>query len=177
MLESARSSARRIPQQRLSLQIQTRHGNRQLKPAWSSTSRVDVEDAIALEFSRLMGVAADDDMESGGRGIQVESVQIVQNVEENPTRFRDRCFRQGARPIRLIYVSTNGNKGSEFSQRIENFRFADVTGVKNQLRTAKRFKGLRAQQPMSIRDQANSCRRRRRSLHEEILMLGSSAAK
>src|SRR5215472_8674716 len=40
----------------------------------------------------------------------------------------------------------------------------------NQLGTAKGFEGLRAQQAMSIRNQADACGG---SLHAEILMLGS----
>ena len=67
--------------ERRGFDAQPRHRYRQLKSAWSRTSRIDIEDAISLELCRLMGMPADDDLKSCGGRIQVQCMQVVQDVE------------------------------------------------------------------------------------------------
>ena len=130
---------------RLALQIQARHSDGQLKPARAGASWIDVEHAITFKFSRLMGMPANNDVETGGRRVQVEGVHVVKNVEEDFARFRHRRFGQRPGPIGGVHVSAHGNDRSEFPQRSEDFRLAYITGMKNQLRTTKRLERLRTQ--------------------------------
>ena len=115
-----------------------------------------------------MGMPADNHMEASSRGVQVESMRIVENINDKFARLGQRRFGQRPCPIRRIHVSAHGYDGSKLLQRAEDFGLAYITRVKNLLRTAKRLQRLRAQQTVSVGDQANP---RRRSLHGEILML------
>jgi len=120
-------------------QIQARHADRQMKPPRPRTARIDVEDAIALELPGLMGMAADDHVESRGPRVQVKRMYVVQNVKLDAARLRDSGLRQRFRPIFLIDVSAHSNHQSKFSESGENFGLSHVSGMENQLRTAKGF--------------------------------------
>jgi hypothetical protein len=133
-----------------SSQIQARHTNWQLESAWSRTSRIDVQNAIAFEFYRLVRMAADDDVESRCRRIQVERMHIVQDVKPDLARIGNRSFRQRASPFAGIYVSAHRDDGRKFSEGGENFRMAHVATVEDQLRTAEGFPSLRAQQAVGV---------------------------
>ena len=50
----------------------------------AGTSRVEIDDAVFAEQFCLMGMATDDHMNTGSRRIQVQVIQIVQQVKENP---------------------------------------------------------------------------------------------
>jgi hypothetical protein len=134
----------------LALQMQARHGYRQLKPPRAGTPRIDEQDAVALDLSWLMRMSADNDMKASGCWVQVEGMNIMKKIEENLACFRDCRFGQRPRPSGSVHVSAHGNDGSEFFERGENFGLAHITGVKNQLRTTKLFDGLRSQQTVSV---------------------------
>jgi len=65
------------------LQIQPGHSHGQLKSARTCTAWINVQDAIALVTSRLVGVAAHNHLKSGRSGIQIQRAQIVQHVGSN----------------------------------------------------------------------------------------------
>ena len=151
----------------LRAQIQARHTDGQMKSPRPRAPRIDIENPIALELSWLMGMAADNHAEASGARVQVQPMHVVQNVNEDPCRLRHDGFRQSLSPILSIDVSAHSNHNSKFSESGENSWLSHVSGMENQLGTAKGLKGLRAQQAVSIRDQANS---RGRVGHREILM-------
>lgn len=131
--------------ERLAIHIYEREGNRQLKPARPRASRVDVEYAIALGLPRLMGMPADDDVEAGGSRIQVQSLDIVKNIEEDRARFCYGGIRQIASPVSLIDVSTYRDDGRKFSQSCKNLRLANISCVDDQVGAAKCIQRLRTQ--------------------------------
>lgn len=148
------------------LEIQPRYGHWQLKPARARTAWINIQDAVSFELAWLMRMPANDHAEASRRRIQVKSMQVVQHVEQY-VACRCNCrFRQRFGPLRRVHISAHRNDRGEFSQSRQNLRLTDIPGMKNQVRSTKGFQGLRAQQPMSIRDQADS---RRRRLHKEIL--------
>ena len=126
------------PEGRVS-QIQARHTDRQMKPPRPRAARIDVEDPIALELPWLMGMPADDHAESSGGRVQVKPMHVVQNVKLDRASLRDSCFRQRFSPLFLIDVSAHGNHERKFSESAENFGLSHVSGVENQLGTAKGF--------------------------------------
>src|SRR5215467_9260458 len=149
-------------------QVQPRYGHRQLKPARTCAAGIDVENSIALELSGLVGMSADNDMEAGGCGIQVEGVHIVQNIKQNVAGSRNRAIGERLGPIPFVDVSAHGSYRREFSKSSKNFGLAHVASVKNQLGIAKRFQGLWAQQTVRIGDQPNSrgsCGHRKTLMH------------
>src|SRR5438874_247508 len=57
-----------------------------MKPPRPRTARIDVEDAIALELPGLMGMAADDHVESRGPRVQVKRM-YVSGHSHQPGKF------------------------------------------------------------------------------------------
>lgn len=118
-------------------QIEAGNGHRQLKPARTCASRIYVEDAAAFVLSGLVRVAADDNLETRSPGIQVESIDIVKNINRRRTSFYDGSFRQRSRPILLVHVSADRDNRRECPQGIENLRFAHVSSVNDKVRTSQ----------------------------------------
>jgi len=103
----------------------------------------------------LVRMSAHNDMKSRGYGIEIERVNVVENVNRCEIRLDDFGFGQGLRPRFCIHVSAHGkNRGQSF-QRFENFRIAHVARMNDQVRAFERAQGLRAQQSMRIRDEAD----------------------
>ena len=97
-----------------------------------------------------MGMPADNHMEARSRVVQVESMHIVENINEKFARLGHRRFGQRPCPIGRIHVFAHGYDGSKLLQRAEDFGLAYITRVKNQLRAPKRLQRLRAQQTVSV---------------------------
>src|SRR5580658_6092097 len=58
-------------------QLQPRYSHRQLETPRTGAARVEKEYAGLLPANRLMRVAADHDLESGGGGVEVQLVYVV----------------------------------------------------------------------------------------------------
>jgi hypothetical protein len=124
--------------------------NGQPKSARPRASWIDVKDVVSHAFSRLMGVPANDNLKAGRRGIQIQGIHVVKNVEKGGASFGDGSFRQGPGPRGSIHVSAHGDDRRESAQGIKNFRPTNITCVEDEFRTAKRLQGLRAEQSVCI---------------------------
>ncbi len=105
-----------------------------MEAAGTCAAGIDVEDAVFFVLSRLVGMAEEDDVNSGGGRLEVEIADVVDEVERGGGGFDDFCLPQFCRPGRGVYIPANRHDRREFSQFIENFGFADVACMKNQLR-------------------------------------------
>src|SRR5208282_5351374 len=83
-------------------------------------SWIEIQYAVFLFYSRLMAVAVDDYAEPRSFRLQVESAEIMQEVDENAARFDDFGFRQNARPRGGVDVAANRGYGRNFDERFEN---------------------------------------------------------
>ena len=83
-------------------------------------------------------MAAYHDMKLGGFRIQVESLNIVQYVNIDGSRFGYGYggFRERFRPVRSIDVSANGYHWSNVREGFQYAWVAHVTGVNDQVRAA-----------------------------------------
>lgn len=145
-----------------------------MESARTRTSGVDIQDPIALKLSGLMGMPANDDMESSGRWIQVQTTQVVENVEEHLSCLSNSSLWQSVSPFSRVHVSAYGNDWCDLPKGREDFRLAHIAGVEYQLRTTKRLDRFRPQQAVRVRDQAYL---RRRSRHGQILTPGRFVSK
>lgn len=84
-------------------------------------------------------MAADDHTESRGLGVQVKRMHVVKDVKHRRPRLGDRGFRQRFGPFSFIDVSAHGNHERQRSESGENFGLSHVSGMDNQLGTAKGF--------------------------------------
>jgi len=80
---------------------------------------------------------ADNNVKARSPGIQVDSIDIVKNINRRRTSFYDGSFRQRSRPILLVNISADGHDGRECPQGIENLRFAHVSSVNDKVRTSQ----------------------------------------
>ncbi len=71
---------------------------------------------------------------------------------------RLRQVRSGAarQPSFVVDIPADHMKGRNFAEPGDHLGFADIAGVDNQVRPAKRIEGLRPQQAMRIRDDADN---------------------
>ncbi len=103
-------------------------------------------------------MAAYHDMKLGGFRIQVESLNIVQYVNIDGSRFGYGGFRERFRPVRSIDVSANGYHWSNVREGFQYAWVAHVTSVNDQVRAAQSLQGFRAQQAVSVGDQSDFSR-------------------
>ena len=98
------------------------------------------------------------DMKLGGFRVQVESLNIVQYVNVDASRFGYGGFRERLSPDRGIDVAANGYHWSNVREGFQYAWVAHVTGVNDQVRAAQSLQGFRAQQAVSVGDQSDFSR-------------------
>lgn len=84
-----------------------------------------------------MGMTADDNPDAGRLGFQIELLYIVQDIERH-TVYNDECGRREViGPWAAVCVSPHRSDRCNRRERIENFRFADITGMNDQVGAGK----------------------------------------
>src|SRR5262249_6450843 len=78
---------------------------------------VEEQDAVALVLRRMMRVARDDDAEPGDRGIEIELVDVVEDVDAQAGRLEHRRLGDPPRPGALVVVAAHGGDGRDLLQR------------------------------------------------------------
>ena len=125
-------------------------------------SWIEIEHAFvaarAVIDSRLVGVAADDDIDSGSNGIKIEFIQIVDEIEVLSGELDKIGCRQLRRASCAIDVAANRCDRRELAKSIENGRIADVTRVENMIAAAQRIQSFRPQQTVCVGDHADAHR-------------------
>jgi hypothetical protein len=135
--------------------FQQGEGHRQLKSTRPRTPRIQVEDSSVVVLAGLMGVAADDGAKAGGLRLEVEIVEIVEHEEMAAGGFHYRGERKFLRPGLRIHIAAHGkHRGDEFELR-KNFGSAHVSRVKDELDTLESALRLRAEQAVSIGNDAD----------------------
>jgi hypothetical protein len=76
------------------------------------------------------------DMKLGGFRIQLESLNIVQYVDVDASRFGYGCFGERFSPVRGIDVAANGYHWSNVREGFQYAWVAHVTGMNDQVRAA-----------------------------------------
>jgi ATP-dependent DNA helicase RecQ len=104
---------------------------------------------------------------------QVESTEIVQHVNGYSSRFDDLAFRQSARPRPSVDIAPNRGQRRDLRQSLEDSGSADVASMKNAIRSAQRFDGLRPKKPVCIGDHSKD--RRSQNHHKPILVPSQTA--
>src|SRR5471032_1264162 len=67
---------------------------RQGEASWTDASRIDEQHAIPFPPSRLMGMARDDGLEPGGRRIEVELGEVVDDENDGVAELQHRRLGQ-----------------------------------------------------------------------------------
>ena len=85
---------------------------------------------------RLVRVAGDDDVDSGGNWIYVEFRKIVNHVDENPADLDQFRFRQRAGPCARIVVTAHYRDRCNARQFFNDLGVADIPGVNDEITAA-----------------------------------------
>lgn len=111
-----------------------------------------VQEQYALPFGhgRLVGMAADNRMESRRYRVEVKGLDIVQHVERDAPHLDHFGFGQGVGPLPLVIVPAYGDHRGDSVQCFEYLRCPDVPCMDDHLDALKGFDGFRAHQAMSI---------------------------
>src|SRR5260370_9304133 len=135
--------------------VEQRKSDRQLKTTGPGTARVQEEDHAIVALLGLMGVAADDRVESGSLWIDVEIVEIVEHIEIETGNFDNRGKRQLLRPRLCVHVAAHGKHGSDSFQLGEYFRCTHVSRVNDQLDSGEGALRFRSEKAVAIGNEAN----------------------
>lgn len=92
---------------------------------------------------------AHDHGETRRRGLQVERLQVMQDVNQGRARLGD-CGLRKLRTCAGVDISPYRHQRREFPQLLQDFRVAHIARVNDQVRTRQRPQRFRAKQPMGI---------------------------
>jgi predicted TIM-barrel fold metal-dependent hydrolase len=115
-----------------------------------------------------VGVPAHDDLKACGLWIQVEALAIVKDVDIGSRQLDHGSCRERLTPGLRVYVAANCVHWSNRVQLIENAAISNVASVNDTLATLQRRESFRAEQPMSVRDEAKNKGVHSRRLHESL---------
>jgi hypothetical protein len=100
-------------------------------------------------------VSADDNVELGGGGVEVELLNVVQNVYQGRTSLDDCRSGQVGRPILFVNISSHCDDRGKRSQLVDDPRFANVAGMDDQIGSFECGQRLLAKEAVGVRDQPN----------------------
>lgn len=135
--------------------LQAAEGDGKAEAARAGASGIEVEHAVAGELAVLVGVAADDGGESGGFGVEVEGVEVVNDVDNSAGEFDDFSSVETLGPGLDVDIAADGGDGRDFLERGNDLRIADVAGMDDVLRAAQESERFRTEQAVRVRDNAN----------------------
>jgi len=99
-----------------------------------------------------MGMTGHDDVDAARDRIDLQSLQIVQNVDRFSRKSHDLGFRVCNSPVVDINISSDrGNRG-DATQRVYNFGTSDVAAMNDVIDASQATLRLRPEQPMRVGD-------------------------
>jgi len=104
---------------------------------------------------RRVAVPADHGAKSGRRGIKVDLIHVVYDVENRSFEFDHFGFGQRRGPGSGIDIAANRGDGRDGAKRVEDVGRADVAGMDDVSGAAQGIERLGAQETMCIGDQAD----------------------
>ncbi len=125
-------------------------GDREFEAARAGAAGIQEQDAVALNNRRTVGMAADDDAETGCGRIYFKFFYVVDDIDADFSNFDDRRFGKPARPTTLIVISSDSDDGSDRFQGLDHLGLPDIPGMDDQIRTLKSLKRLRPKQTVSV---------------------------
>jgi len=136
--------------------IQPRQGDGQAEAPPPRAAGIDIEHAALAPPSRLVGMAADHDIEAHSTRVEIEIPHAVQNVNARAACFGNGGRRQLCGPGFGIDIAADRRDGRDAAQGFKDFRPADISRMQDEMAAGKRAEGFGAQQPVGIGNQAKA---------------------
>ncbi len=137
-------------------QIQSRDRYRQIETPWPSTSRVEIEHRANSLDPGPMRVAGNDDVDPARDWIELQCLDVVQNMDANPAKGYRLRLRIMFRPVAGIDIASDRNDRRDPPESGDNAWRTDIAGVDDVVHPREVLLDIRAQQPVSVRDDSNS---------------------
>ena len=130
-------------------------GYGEFEAAGAAASGIEVEGSLAALDGGFMGVAAEDERDAGGLGVEVEILDGVDEVDEvagEGDGFGVREERAGVwlSGFRGVDVAADGREGREAAEAIEDCWVADVSGVEDVVGTGDSGDGFGAEEAVGV---------------------------
>src|SRR5689334_976114 len=105
------------------------NGHRQGKATRTGAAGVDVENAVSFADSGTMRVARNYGMKAGGRWINVQVTDIVQDVDEDLANLQCFGFAQRRCPRALVIVATDRGNRCDPRKAVQYIRASYIARV------------------------------------------------
>src|SRR5439155_9709796 len=131
------------------------NADRQLESPRTCTTWVQEQNSLPPMDGRPMRVAADHHVKIHCRRLQFHLLHIVQHVNRKTSGMNELKFRNPVRPITFVVIAANSYDRSKGSQAFQDFRPADIAGMKDQTNALEGLQDFRTEKSMSIGDDAD----------------------
>ena len=115
-------------------------------------SGIEVKYALRHLFSGKVAVSGNDHVIFAFEG---ELVKVVHKADRHLANFQSVGLRERQSPWSVVSTAADGADRSNFMQGVEDFLVSDISRVKDIFRVLKDLPHFRAQESMSIGDDAN----------------------
>ena len=137
-------------------QIQSRDSDGQVETPWPSASRIEIKHPANSLDPGPMRVAANDDDNPARDRIELQSLDVVQNIDAAPAEGYHLGLRMLLRPVAGIDVPSDRNDRRNPLESGDNVRRTEVADVDNMRHACEALLDLRTQEPVNVRDDSNS---------------------
>jgi len=120
------------------------------------TSGIDEDDPVLRLNVRMMGMAVNNGVNSGGGRIEVESVNVMQGEQFDLVDGEEICRWQFIRPTTLVHITPHRYDRRHSFQNLENVRCIDIAGVDNHIDALQRFDCMRIEIAVGIGYKSNT---------------------
>src|SRR5215831_10991415 len=146
---------------RLAVDVETAHADGKTEAPGPGAARVEEQHAVAYVLGGLMRVTGHDDSDAGGRWIEIQLMDVVDDVDRYALGLEQRRRRNPRGPRPPVVVAADGGDGRDLLERGEHLRRADVAGVNDLFGAPQRRDRFGAEQAVRVGDDADDHGRRR----------------
>ena len=100
---------------------------------------IEIKHPVSFFGPGLVGMAADDRVESGRHGVEIEVAHVVEDIEIDFPELHDIVGREGLGPIPVVDVASDRADRRDALERIENLRCPNVSRMNDELALRKRL--------------------------------------
>lgn len=131
-------------------EVQDSKRYRELKAAGSAGSRIEIEHSLAMLNVRLVRMSVEDDGKACGSWIEMQSSEIVKQIQVVVLKDEDVCCRQATARAGAIDVAADCVDRRSFGQGLEDFVLSYVAEVQNPVDLRKGRDHLGAQETVCV---------------------------
>ena len=136
------------------VQMEVGEGNWKREASGAGAAWVEVENVVSGLDHGLVAMAVDHGADAGGRGVEVQVGDVVDEIEETAGEFDGfGCGKLRAR-ARAVDVAADGGEWSDGGEAVEDGGVADVAGVEDVVNAHEGDEGFGAEEAVGVGDYA-----------------------